>query len=251
MQENNSGDWSSAFAQSGEAFLRQFSELFPPGAEAGQVWRSLIAAHRADPSRLAALQTGFWQRQTALWGAMLARESGQPVGPVSAPDRDEPERKESEAGNNGKDTKDRGSDRRFAGHAWRDSAYHDYLSQAYLLNSRFLNDLVETAELEAPAKARLRFCTRQLIDAMSPANFAATNPEALALALATNGESLNAGIRHLIEDVERGRVAMSDESAFEVGRNLAATPGEVVFENELMQLIRTGRRRRRCASARC
>ena len=153
---------------------------------------------------------------------MLARESGHAPSPVSA------------AGT-GEDEASR--DKRFAGSAWRDSRYHDYLRQAYLLNSRFLSDLVETADLEAPAKQRLRFYTRQLIDAMSPANFAATNPEALQLALATKGESLHAGIRQLIDDVEQGRVSMTDESAFEVGRNLAVTPGEVVFENALIQLI--------------
>jgi len=216
VQAHHSEDQSSGYAQAGAALLQDFSKLFPAGSEAGQVWQSLLAAHSADPSRLAALQTGFLQQQMALWGAMLARDWGTPAGPVPAVDK---------------------SDKRFAARAWRDSAYHDYLRQAYLLNSRFLNDLVETAELDAPAKHRLRFYTRQLIDAMSPANFAATNPEALRLALDTNGESLHAGIRHLIEDMEQGRVSMCDESAFEVGRNLAVTPGAVVFENELIQLI--------------
>jgi polyhydroxyalkanoate synthase len=191
-------------------------------SEAGRVWQSLLAAYSADPSRLAALQTGYCQQQMALWGAMLARELGKPAGPIAG---------------TGKNDKGDNCDKRFAGREWRDSPYYDYLRQAYLLNSRFLNDLVETAELDEPTKHRLRFYTRQLIDSMSPANFAATNPEALQLALDTNGESLHAGIRHLIEDVEQGRVSMTDESAFEVGRNLAVTPGEVVFENELIQLI--------------
>ena len=222
MQEPNSEDRSGAYAQAGEALLQNFLSLFPAGSEAGQVWQSLIKAHGADPARLAALQTGYFQQQLALWGGMLARESGHAPSPVSA------------AGT-GEDEASR--DKRFAGSAWRDSRYHDYLRQAYLLNSRFLSDLVETADLEAPAKQRLRFYTRQLIDAMSPANFAATNPEALQLALATKGESLHAGIRQLIDDVEQGRVSMTDESAFEVGRNLAVTPGEVVFENALIQLI--------------
>jgi len=216
VQAHISEDPFGNFAQAGGALLQSFSKLFPAGSEAGQVWQSLLAAHGADPSRLMALQTGYFQQQLALWGAMLARESGQPAGPVSATDR---------------------GDKRFAGRAWRDSAYHDYLRQAYLLNSRLLNDLVETAELGAHAKDRLRFYTRQMIDAMSPANYAATNPEALQLALDTGGESLHAGIQQLIEDVEHGRVSMTDESAFEVGRNLAVTPGEVVFENELIQLI--------------
>ncbi|HEY5291489.1 MAG TPA: class I poly(R)-hydroxyalkanoic acid synthase [Burkholderiales bacterium] len=216
MQAHISEDQSGTFAQAGGALLQNFSKLFPAGSEAGQVWQSLLAAHSADPSRLATLQTGYLQQQMALWAAMLARESGKPAGPVPSLDK---------------------GDKRFAGREWRESPYYDYLRQVYLLNSRFLNDVAETAELDEPAKQRLRFYTRQLIDAMSPANFAATNPEALRLALDTKGESLHAGIRHLIEDVEQGRVSMTDESAFEVGRNLAVTPGEVVFENELIQLI--------------
>jgi polyhydroxyalkanoate synthase len=220
VQAHASQDRSSgAAAQAGSALLQSFARLFPAGSEAGEMWRSLAAAHSADPSHLAALQTGYFEQQMALWGAMLARESGRPVGPVSAADTDA------------------GGDKRFSGRKWRDSPHYDYLRQVYLLNSRFLKDLVETAELGAHAKDRLRFYTRQLVDAMSPANFAATNPEALQLALDTKGESLHTGIRHLIEDVEQGRVSMSDESAFEVGRNLAVTPGEVVFENELIQLI--------------
>jgi polyhydroxyalkanoate synthase len=225
VQEHNSNENSAAYAQAEGALLQNFLNLFPAGSEAGQVWRSLIKAQGTDPSRLAALQIGYLQQQLALWGDMLARESHRAAGPAAA------------AGADQKDDKDSSRDKRFAGHEWRDSGYHDYLRQVYLLNSRFLNDLVETAELDEPAKHRLRFYTRQLIDAMSPANFAATNPEALQLALATKGESLHAGIRHLIEDVEQGRVSMTDESAFEVGRNLAVTPGKVVYENELIQLI--------------
>lgn len=220
MQEANSQDNSGAYAQAGGALLQNFLSLFPAGSEAGQIWQSLIEAHSAAPGRLAALQTGYFQQQMTLWGGMLARESEQASGLAPAAGKDEASR-----------------DKRFSGREWRESRYHDYLRQVYLLNSRFLIDLVESAELEDSAKQRLRFYTRQLVDAMSPANFAATNPEALQLALATKGESLHAGILQLIEDVERGRVSMTDESAFEVGRNLAVTPGEVVFENELIQLI--------------
>jgi len=217
VQAGKSEDQPGAFAPAGGLFFQNFGSMFPEGSEAGRVWQSLLKAHSADPSRLGALQAGYVAQHLALWGAMLARESGKPaVGPSTGGDQ---------------------GDKRFAGREWRDSPYHDYLRQAYQLNSRFLGDLVEAAELEAPAKHRLHFYTRQLIDAMSPANFAATNPEALRLALDTQGESLHTGIRHLIADLDQGRVSMTDETAFVVGRNLAITPGAVVFENELIQLI--------------
>jgi poly[(R)-3-hydroxyalkanoate] polymerase subunit PhaC len=222
VQANISERHASASAPAGGAPSQSLHNLFPLDSEAGQVWQSLLAAHSADPSRLVAMQTSYLQQQMALWGAMLRRELNRRADPT---------------GGAGKGDRDASRDKRFAARAWRDSTYHEYLTQAYLLNSRFLNDLVETAELDEPAKHRLRFYTRQLIDAMSPANFAGTNPEVLQLALDTNGESLHAGIRHLIDDLEQGRVSMTDESAFEVGGNLAVTPGQVVFENELIQLI--------------
>src|SRR6185503_14502104 len=120
---------------------------------------------------------------------------------------------------------------------WTSNPYFDYLRQTYLLNSRFLTDLVETLQLEPQAKDRLRFVTRQFVDAMSPANFAATNPEALKLAIDTQGESITRGIRNLVEDVTKGRISTTDESVFEVGRNIGITPGSVVFQNDLVQLI--------------
>ncbi len=255
LAESSEGQ-SGTFAQAGGALLQNFANLFPAGTEAGRIWQSLLQAHSADPSRLGALQTGYFQQQVALWGSMLARESGKPASGAVAPGGERgksavgalsatgqgvtPAATPAAAGDASQPAMTSAAadgDKRFAGRAWRDSFFHDYLRQSYQLNSRFLSDLVETAELEERAKHRLRFYTRQLIDAMSPANFAASNPEALKLALDTNGESLHAGIRHLIEDVEQGRVSMTDESAFEVGRNLAVTPGQVVFENELIQLI--------------
>src|SRR5262249_58511368 len=90
---------------------------------------------------------------------------------------------------------------------------------------------------EPVAKDRARFAVKQWIDAMCPANFAATNPQALEHALETHGESLARGLGQLLFDMQRGRISQTDESAFEVGRNLAVTPGSVVYENELIQLI--------------
>jgi polyhydroxyalkanoate synthase len=90
---------------------------------------------------------------------------------------------------------------------------------------------------DGQAKTRMRFMARQMIDAMAPSNFLATNPEFVQTALETKGESIQQGIKNLLGDLEKGRISMTDDSAFEVGRNLAVTPGAVVYENELMQLI--------------
>jgi len=118
-----------------------------------------------------------------------------------------------------------------------DNPYFNYLKQSYLLAAEFLEKLVEAADLQGQAKERLRFTVRQWVDAMSPANFAATNPEVLRAAQETRGESLTKGLANLLADAGRGRIRQTDESAFEVGRNLAVTPGSVVHENALMQLI--------------
>jgi len=127
-------------------------------------------------------------------------------------------------------------DHRFSSPEWR-NPWFDYLRRSYLINSRFAAQWVDALQTDPVLKERLRFITRQVTDAMSPANFVATNPDVLKLALETQGESLARGMRQLIEDVRKGRISTTDESKFEVGRNLASTEGEVVFQNELIQLI--------------
>ena len=182
--------------------------------EVTQGWMRLIASAPllAELQRSGgAIQAEYHEKQTRLWSALL---SGRPEDVVEAP-----------------------ADRRFMAKEWRENAYYDYLRQSYFLVSRYLEQLVEAAPLDAAAKDRARFAVRQWVDAMCPANFAATNPAALSEAIATRGESLTRGLANLLGDVHRGRISQTDETAFEVGRNLAATPGDVVFENELIQLI--------------
>ena len=128
-------------------------------------------------------------------------------------------------------------DRRFKDDAWSNSPYYDLLKQSYLLNSKQLSDFVEQAQVDDRSKLQLRFYARQFIDAMSPSNFPATNPEVVRTAIRTRSASLAAGMQNLIEDIQKGRITRVDEAAFEIGRNLAVTPGHVVFENELIQLI--------------
>ncbi|MFN3987777.1 MAG: class I poly(R)-hydroxyalkanoic acid synthase [Rhodocyclaceae bacterium] len=170
-----------------------------------------------DPQAFQDIQDRFAQRHAALWSAMLQRRPGEKPVPVVAP----------EAG-----------DRRFASQHWEDSPLFDYVRQAYLINADFLRQVSDAMPLaDGRAKSRLQFLVRQYLDALAPSNFAATNPEFIATALETQGQSITEGVKNLIADLDKGRISMTDDEAFEVGRNLAVTPGAVIFENALMQLI--------------
>ncbi len=172
-----------------------------------------LARLNRDSSRVGALQASYLEKQLELWNALAAGKAAEPTARAET------------------------SDRRFAAKEWRDNPYYNYLKQSYLLAGEFLAQLVEGAELEGQAKERLRFTVKQWVDAMSPANFAATNPEVLRHAQESRGDSLSRGLANLLADAGKGHISQTDESAFEVGHNLAATPGTVVLENDLMQLI--------------
>ncbi|MCC8394748.1 class I poly(R)-hydroxyalkanoic acid synthase [Paraburkholderia sp. MMS20-SJTR3] len=128
-------------------------------------------------------------------------------------------------------------DRRFQADDWSSNGWYSLLKQSYLINARMLGELVEATVLDEKDKHKLRFFTQQLIDCASPANFAATNPEALRDAVESGGTSLLAGVTHLLEDIGSGAISITDRSAFEVGHSVAASSGSVVYENELFQLI--------------
>jgi polyhydroxyalkanoate synthase len=173
--------------------------------------RVFASADDRQLEKLRALEETFYRDHIALLGQLSAPADGTTI-PVAQ------------------------SDNRFEAPEWR-LPYFQYLQQAYLLNARFLLQLGDLADLEPKAKRRLQFQLRQLADAMSPNNYATTNPEVIKLAAQTGGESLAQGMKLLAGPAPRGRISMTDEQAFEVGRNLAITPGSVVFENDVMQLI--------------
>jgi polyhydroxyalkanoate synthase len=129
------------------------------------------------------------------------------------------------------------ADRRFSDRAWREHPYFAWLRDAYLLYGEYVRELVALAQADEATKRRLVFLAQQYVDAISPSNFLATNPEALQRAIATGGASIAQGLSNLVTDAQRGRIAMTDDSAFEVGRNLATTPGSVVYRNPLIELI--------------
>lgn len=128
-------------------------------------------------------------------------------------------------------------DRRFSAADWHKQTMHAYNVAIYLLNARFLGLLTEAVQAPEKKKQKIRFAVQQMVDAMSPANFLATNPEAQAKVIETGGESLRQGMSLMLEDIQKGRISLTDESAFEVGRNVATTEGTVVYENRLFQLI--------------
>ncbi|WP_234085536.1 class I poly(R)-hydroxyalkanoic acid synthase [Azonexus sp. R2A61] len=202
------------FMQAGQAFAQQFMDAV--GKAQPQAGSSLPPPV-VDPQALTALQKQFMDQQMSLWQSILARQKGESTDFRVAP---EP------------------GDRRFNAPEWHDSPIYDYIHQAYLLNVQYLKEVVETIPVQdEKGRERLRFTARQLADALAPTNFAATNPEFIKQALETKGQSITDGINNLIKDFEKGRISMTDESVFEVGRNIATTEGAVVYENDVMQLI--------------
>jgi polyhydroxyalkanoate synthase len=200
------------FMQAGQNMAQQFIDFV---AKAGNPAGTNAPA--PDPQVMTALQQRFMDEQMSLWQSVLGRHQGKEVGYKVAP---EP------------------GDRRFSAPEWRESPVYDYLHQAYLLNTRYLKEMVEQIPAaDDKARNKMRFLARQVIDAMAPSNYAATNPEFIKVALETKGQSITDGINNMLKDFEKGRISMTDESVFEVGKNIANSEGAVVFENELMQLI--------------
>ncbi|WP_339015660.1 class I poly(R)-hydroxyalkanoic acid synthase [Aeromonas popoffii] len=174
-----------------------------------------------QPWQLINAQMNWWQDQLKLMQHTLLKSAGQESEPVITPER---------------------SDRRFKDDAWRDQPLYDYLKQSYLLTARHLLASIDALEgLPQKTRERLRFFTRQYLNAMAPSNFLATNPELIRLTLASNGQNLVRGLALLTEDLERSadqlNIRLTDESAFELGRDLALTPGRVVQRTELYELI--------------
>ncbi len=174
-----------------------------------------------DPRKLVEAQTAFWQNYLELVQTASQRMMGQAVEPVVEPDR---------------------ADKRFKDDEWAENAVFDYIKQSYLLAARSIQDMVRDVEgLDAKTAERVDFYTRQFVDAMAPTNFILTNPKVLKTTLESGGENLVKGLSNMLEDLKTGkgrlRIRMTDLEAFTPGENVAATPGKVVFQNELMQLI--------------
>lgn len=187
----------------------------------GKAWYAFSTRLWSNPAALARVNMNMWQDFTAVWHNAVTRSFGGDVEPVIEPGA---------------------SDRRFADGAWDDHVVFDFIKQSYLLYSRAVRDLVGGVDGLGENEARkLAFATDQIIDALAPTNFAATNPAVLRETVESRGQNVLDGLNNLLSDLNRSNgsldIAMTDMEAFEVGGNLAVTPGKVVFQNDLMQLI--------------
>jgi len=174
-----------------------------------------------DPQRTLDVQTQLGKSYLDLWASAARRLAGEDSAPFVTPDK---------------------NDKRFSDPEWSSNQFYDFLKQAYLLTARWANKLVTDAEgLDPHTRQKAEFYVRQIANAVSPSNFVLTNPELLRETVTSNAENLVRGMRMLAEDIESGggdlKIRQSDASMFAVGRNLATTPGKVIFQNELMQLI--------------
>ncbi|MBZ8138899.1 class I poly(R)-hydroxyalkanoic acid synthase [Rubrivivax gelatinosus] len=182
------------------------------GAAVGDLLKSMVGL-RVPQETLATLQGEYLKAASDIWNEALQRASAEAAAGSPL------------------------ADRRFGAEEWAQNPAAAYTAQMYLLNARMLQRLADAVQGEDKARARVRFAVQQWVEAASPSNFLAFNPEALRKALETQGQSIAAGVRHLVEDLSKGHVSQTDETLFEVGRNVATTAGSVVFENDLFQLI--------------
>jgi polyhydroxyalkanoate synthase subunit PhaC len=197
-----------------QALADEVSDAVKTFTQVAQYWL-------ADPKRTLELQQRLGTAYLELWAAASKRLSGEEPPPVAAP---------------------AANDKRFADPEWTSNQLFDFLKQAYLLTTRWANHLVSDASgLDPHTRHKAEFYMRQIVNALSPSNFVLTNPELLRETLTSNAENLARGMHMLAEDIEAGggvlKIRQSDSSMFEVGRNLAVTPGKVIFQNDVMQLL--------------
>ena len=195
-----------------------------PPEELNDITRTLTKVAEfwmGDPERAMAVQTALGQSFMSLWGTTVRRLQGEEAAPIA-----EPEAK----------------DKRFADPEWTTNPVFDFIKQSYLITARWAEDLVQNAEgIDAHTRHKAEFYLRQILSAYSPSNFVMTNPELLRHTMEEKGENLVRGLKLLAEDIEAGggqlRVRQTDVTAFQFGVDVAVTPGEVIFRNDLIELI--------------
>jgi polyhydroxyalkanoate synthase len=186
-----------------------------------RAYMDLYSRMLMDPSALAAASFNFWVDSMRLWQSSWLKMLGQDAAPVAQPSK---------------------GDARFKDQEWSDNFLFDYIKQSYLIAARHIQHAVAGVQgLPEDSEKKIAFFTRQYVDALAPSNFAATNPQVLRETLASGGQNLIKGLNNLLADIEKGegqlRISMTDEKAFRLGKNVATTPGKVVYQNALLQLI--------------
>ncbi len=182
-----------------------------------KAYMDLYAKMLSDPAGLAAFSTNLMLDYMQLWQSSWMKMMGMQSAPVAAPAK---------------------GDGRFRDDDWSSNFLFDYMKQSYLIASRHIQHAVANVEGMSPeSEKKVAFFTRQYVDALSPSNFALTNPQVLRETLSSGGQNLLKGLNNLLSDMEKGGISMTDEKAFKLGKNVATTPGKVVFQSDLMQLI--------------
>ena len=187
----------------------------------GQAFYDMTTQMMNDPMRLYEAQMTLWTDYVELWNSTARKMVGQEAVNVITPDS---------------------KDRRFKDAAWEENQLFDFIKQSYLLTARWLQNTVDNVDgLDERTLKKVDFYTRQFVDAMAPTNFLMTNPEVLRTTFESNGENLVHGLDNLLQDLHNSKsglqIKMTDMDAFEVGKNIAVTEGDVVFQNDLIQLI--------------
>ncbi|MEP7155153.1 MAG: class I poly(R)-hydroxyalkanoic acid synthase [Betaproteobacteria bacterium] len=204
----------SGVQESGTRLIQQIGAI-PAPANINEAWQAMLTALGNEPAQLAAIQKRFADEQQRLMQTYVQPQAGgaSMAAPISA------------------------QDKRFSGDIWQDTPHFRYIAESYLAASRLMMESIDDVAVEPEMKQKMRFFAKQYLDAMSPSNFLMTNPEALKSAIESKGETLRAGLENLKDDMEKGHISMTDESAFKIGENIALSPGAVVFENEIFQLV--------------
>ena len=214
-------------AERSQRIIAEFLSRQPSGfgvsdpTKVGEAFMELTARMMSDPAKLVQAQMNLWQDYMALWQNTTQRMMGGTQAPLVTPAKD---------------------DRRFKHPEWDDNQLFDFVKQSYLLTARWLQSTVEDVDgLDDKTAKKAAFFTRVFVDAMAPNNFALTNPEVLRATVDSGGENLVNGLRNLLEDLENSdgqlRIRMTDPDAFTLGENIAVTPGKVVYQNDLIQLL--------------
>ena len=218
MMERSSHLWATSLDRSVENAGKR---LKPDPLNAAPAMSKVAQDYWEHPTKMYEAASAYWTEQTELWTRMTQRAMGIDVEPMIEPSR---------------------GDRRFKADDWSNNPFFDYLKQSYLLTGRWLSAQMHNADgLTHQERKKVDLLTRNYIDALSPSNFPGTNPEVLRTTMEEDGDNLTRGLENLLRDLDRGQgsllIRQTDMDAFEVGRNMAVTPGKVVFQNRLIQLV--------------